>query len=1625
VDSLTARFRKEVFLPYVDLLKAEYRFHPNYNYAKNIWEEKLTQDELVNGPFLEKSQIYESGIPLEDLSLQQKTRETIHNKLDGRPLWKHQTDALQMLLNGENVVIATGTSSGKTLCYQIPILDDLINNPSDGLRAIIIYPLNALVNDQLEEWEQMLKNNSQITFARFTGQTPYSQINYEDRLKESIQERLADQGLTQQEIHKEVNKKLKEKLDQDIPNRLNHRETIRTNPPNVLITNFSMLEYLLERPIDTPIFNNARLKYLVLDEAHAYRGVQATEIAFLIRRLKDRLGLEKLTCIATSATLGKPNDEVSKNKVRRFASKLFGEEFTKSNPIYGVTSQPKLENPSFKPTPTQYILAAKSLMNDDKNKLSSIFNINISNKSLGLLLHHDENLYRLRNDILKKPVLLSEAAKQIWPDDPQAENGLQALLEIVAAAKVEETHEDLLPTRLHYFVRAQDGLYLCLHKNCPGRIDGKAAFYVSRKVVDEVPEGLCPECFKKDNVSQLVELVTCRKCGYLYGALQDLGPRRASNPENDDTVLKPYFDSFSTDLGWTADSFWSYFCVEDDLPYPSQIRADEEDEQEMGNLFYNPAELIWCVNCGKKREKGIGDNCNCENPHTRNIKIFHRQCPHSVKSSDVENLHSQKKKLLTYCPNCGARNASGLEPVRRFQESNDEIGLAMAIPLSHFSVSQRGPKPRKLLCFTDHRQRAAAFPSLLEEETFTHDMGRKIVNLIYKKNTPIDLKTLGEWLAEISANDDRDFFLPVTRYPDEKPDAKEMLNLWIAETFSYFGIPDSARESAEDLGLLEVEYNLKDNEKNAFHSILDEHQFTLNESTNVLQVLLGYIRHRKAFTLPNGVKPYATAFGRVTADIGYVLTREGRNDTVGWLPRLNKDGSYRDNFITSYLRRLHNLQPQDIYSLGKKIWDFLTSESLLIEIKHKWKLDHERIYICKPTARYVCNRCGIVTAYSVKGCCIRIECMGILKNKPFDENNESIIARWVADKSVPKFTTLKSEEHTAQINKDLAKEIEDQFRAEGVNLLSSTTTFEMGINIGDLEKVLLRNAPPSSASYVQRVGRAGRGKDKNSVCVTLCRRSKYDADAWNDPPRLMSGDVRTPTVFIQNKFIAQRHFNAVIFAKFLRVKIYNEKALGEPKQKIRLEAFLPLESRKDIPDDWFLIKPTNLFLDFINWINQQDEKDIFNTEIGRTLIEALTDFNLAKENTKIRYELVFEAITQELKALIEERNKIFKKGGQTSDIDRSVKNLINNDIISVLAKRDFLPRYAFPLDVVNLVTTKTRWSGDSDVELSRDRGIAIAEFAPGSQVIAHKKVFTSSGLYVVSRADRPIRKWYSKCPSCEQIRTSPTQNELFRNCTICQNRISHQSIKPFVEPGAFSIRMENDNLGGSRHRRSTLIRQRQTLTHFIDSVAKDDFKLVGLFQLALKKDGNLFRYNLGPGNKGFILCQSCGWSVPQHGFKAGKMQKHKKLRGLSSSNDCPDNPWPKPIAFGHQFQSFCLIVRPTINPIPVESLAFSLQRGLCLTLEIEPSDIGVSWRWRTKRGSETSAEIILYDRAPGGSGFVNEGYENWQLVVNMAQEICESCICEDACYDCLKSYTNQSYHEMLDRRKIIAFLRDN
>ncbi len=1602
MESLVSRFRNEVLETYVQLVKARYRFHKNFEHARVRWSEQLSPERLANGPFLERAQTYRIGKRVDDLPLHELTKRTIRSRLSNRPLWSHQSKAIEAILRGESTVVATGTSSGKTLCYQVPILDDLLRDTSPGLRAVIIYPLNALVNDQLTEWEQILAEHEQIRFARFTGQTPQDLRELRSTLRGAFECDQGYVGRSQQEVQRDVESRIEDEIGR-LPNRLNHREAIRANPPHILITNFSMLEYLLERPVDAPIFENARLRFVVLDEAHAYRGVQATEIAYLLRRLRDRLRPKNLVCIATSATLGDRDDEASMARVRAFASDLFGEPVCEPSPITGEDSAPALVEPRVQVKPSQYVDAAAEIGQPGGDRKAARV---LGSRTLREHFERDANLHTLRNRILRKPTLLRDAATKLWPAEPNqlATDGLSAMVEVLAS---DEAARDLLPTRLHYFIRAMDGLHVCLNPGCPARADGHAAFFTSRHE-DGVPEGLCPACFKEGGSrSQLVEVVGCRRCGYLFGALQDLGPRYAQTPDHEGTE-NPEFDTFSTELGWSAESFWTYFCVDHDLPFPERSAPadDDGDNDQTSRLLDRPCEMDWCVRCGNRRGAS-GCVCDCPDPCTRTIKVFHRQRPNTT----YEEIYKPERELLRECPNCGTRRGAGPEPLQRFQESEDAMGSAMAVPLSHFETSRGrvNQSVPKLLCFTDNRQRAATFPSVLEEETFTNEFGRRVLRIIRGSTGPIGFVEIGERLAADALGYPQ-FFLPASR--DCGADSATQRGAWLAEVFGYFTLPDPRRESIEDIGLAQVYYELGDEALRTCEGLLRSVELTPEDVSAALQTLLAVMRRRKAVSLPSNVAPDAPAFGVVTGSPAYSLRPMGLN-RPGWLPA--KD---RTNSVVDYLGRLLDCDGARARALAESLWFAIEPRLAACRRGDGWVLDHELLRVSKAERRFQCSRCGTVAVFSARGCCPRPGCWGRLEARPFDPSL-SITHRWVAEAGGPAFMELRAEEHTAQVRKDLAKLIEDRFRAdEGVNLISSTTTFEMGINIGSLQKVLLRNAPPSSANYVQRVGRAGRGADKNAVCVTMCRRSRYDTDMWRDPQRLMAGTVRTPTVFLGNKIIAQRHFNAVAFARFLREAL--EPSLGAAKQVIPVGPFLSPDCRRGVAENhWPSNVPGDAFCSFPDWLGDVPPERLFATPECRDLFERQLGLAPARVGALDSYKGVVAGAERELAALLAARKEAHDAGKDAlaSDFGAGIKNLLAADVINFLAEGGFLPRYAFPLDVVRLETAETRWDEDSEVELSRSRAIAISEYAPGAQVVARKSVYTSAGLYVLGDRDTPTRRWYSKCGGCGQIRTGPTQSSLIgKPCDVCRAQVTGQHTHPFVIPNAFSIKVEGKSkTRPKRYRADTLIRQPQGTTHFIEHIGDDWFSDAGAFSIALAERGKLFKYNLGPRGEGFVLCRRCGFSEPV--FGRTRKKGHEKLRLMGGSRRCDCELW-RDLAYGHEFESFCLVVRPKHQVESPESVAFALRNGLCGTLEIESQEIGVSLR----KQAGGLAEIVLYDQTPGGAGFVRDGRNNFDKVVRRALSICQNCICGAACYDCLKDYTNQAFHERLDRRAVINFL---
>ncbi|MDQ1002706.1 hypothetical protein QFZ28_003106 [Neobacillus niacini] len=448
-------------------------------------EELNKENHLSKGPYLEVTAPYKKGATIQEL-----VKEGILSSffLDmnqkelpkDRPLYVHQERAIRKAALKENFVVATGTGSGKTESFMLPIQNRLFREIENGeltpgVRAIFIYPMNALANDQIKRLRSLLRDTPEITFGRYTGETE----NIERYALEKF--KAQNPGETK------------------LPNELLSRNEMRQTPPHILITNYAMLEYLLLRPGDTVFFDGPysnNWNFVVLDEVHSYNGATGTEIGMLLRRLKDRTLKGKpyrgtLQCIATSATLGTGADV--KKKVLQFAEQIFDEPFFyQSEDNNALVESERIDyteehESRFLPDWSIYedllIIADKNEVMDDeiknlsKHRLSQheIYELlgypRKTERFLYEFLSRDQNLFDLRELLKDKPktldaILIQLSVRQAYHNKEYSQNlkqGVINLVDVAVKAKALENEEPLLPARYHVFIRAIEGCYVSLY----------------------------------------------------------------------------------------------------------------------------------------------------------------------------------------------------------------------------------------------------------------------------------------------------------------------------------------------------------------------------------------------------------------------------------------------------------------------------------------------------------------------------------------------------------------------------------------------------------------------------------------------------------------------------------------------------------------------------------------------------------------------------------------------------------------------------------------------------------------------------------------------------------------------------------------------------------------------------------------------------------------------------------------------------------------------------------------------------------------------------------------------------------------------------------------------------------
>lgn len=1617
-----------------------------------------TPELLVKGPLVQIALPYRKECSIKDL-VEEGILSPGFAKLcsDALPyervLYSHQVRAIRKAVKGRNLVVSTGTGSGKTEAFLIPILNHLLREEENGtlaqpgVRAMLLYPMNALANDQMKRLRRILKNYPQITFGRY--------INIE----ETPEKKNAAQEYFRKTYPDEP----------EIDNELKSREEMHAAPPHILLTNYAMLEYLLLRPAASPLFDGITGKhwrFIVIDEAHVYDGANATEIAMLLRRLQDRVAGDRhgqIQAIATSATLGRGRQDFG--AVAEFASHLFNKPFVWNEhdeeqqdvieadflpiqalgDVWGrgapelytalhtviddVRLSPEmrivqLEAASKEAGVPDYILQRARLAAQQDPQMAV-------KRWLYIVLSGDERLRNLLEALKTTPSFLSRVASVVFPD---ASNPDQALVDLVALAVMARTGSEempLLPARYHVFARALEGAFVCLNKN--GHKNGEPRLFLNR-------QKFCPTCH-----SRIFELANCTRCGVAYlvgkekpgGQLDENPPRFQLDPNNIYLVQDSALYLSESVRGSAYYVFLEQSAEEDeDETIIHEADHDQEDEPEHLNKRW------LCPECGQIQER-----------------LSPRQCKCQAGLLVINQVDLGKKKTLKRCVSCSTRSSGGA--VYRFLTGQDApvSVLASALyeqipPANDEKFANIPGEGRKLLNFTDSRQNAAFFAPYLER-AHMRSLRRALIVKTLKSirqatSDPIRLQDLVQPLM----NQAQQIGL---FSPKESPmDRQQRMAIWLMLDFT----PLDRRISLEGLGLIRFEPHLDPNWK--IPEVLTQPPWSLDRPAafRLIRNLLNTLRMQGAVTylLPDQ-NIFRHADFKPRNRMLYVRGQgaDAHRGVFSWMPANGHRNARLDYLERILLKR--QIPPDQAKQIAldtlKSLWDYLDSSSSpwkevfpgkdITRPNLGWvhQVDHA-LWEIVPTLEgldgwYICNRCKNIYSQGVDDVCMTYGCTGHLM--PLATQSETILGNlyrqlYLSDKVYP----LTAEEHTAQWTPKAGAEVQNRFIKGEVNVLSCSTTFELGVDVGDLQAVLLRNMPPTTANYIQRAGRAGRRTDSAAYVLTFAQRRPHDLAYYTEPEKMVAGEMRPPYVPLSNVKIIRRHLHSVAFASFFR---WAKQKTGIEYHLVK-EFFLPVSGAtgRDLLRTYLSSKPDDLY---------KALKNVIPSRLWEEL--GVSDWSWVSELTNDDgtgvLDLAFDEFTTDDQYLNDEILKINQEWLKSKDdrlldrikaLSRVLENVRSRELLGFLGSRNVLPKYGFPTDVVELRTIHLASTPEAQkVDLARDLRVAISEFAPGSEVVAAKRIWKSAGLGV-----HPRRSWetykYSICHQCGKFHHGL---ELPPICTACSFPLKPKG--EFIIPEFGFIAAHDVDTPGEEQPQRTYSSQVYFADYDEARVQKfgesTEYALVENVFLEIQqrysKYGWMALVNDGFG-QGFRICPTCGWaqviSFTQNAPVAfGLGQRRGAVQGGHNhpitGEPCTAGTITRHL--GHRYLTDVLELKIfgtshlLRNPNAMLSLMYALLDGASQTLGIRRDDIDGTLYYRNY-GDPPS--LILFDTVPGGAGHVEHIRNSLRQVAEAGLKKVEACQCglpngDTSCYNCLRNYHNQRYHDDLQRIYAIQLLR--
>ncbi len=1539
--------------------------------------------------------------------------------------YKHQIESWDTLINKKkSIVVTTGTGSGKTECFMLPVLYDIYKNcrNSQGVNAIFLYPLNALISSQKKRIDAWTKRIGGINYAVYNGNT-----------KEEV--RNNDQRNAYPEIIS--------------------RKGIREESPQILFTNPTMLEYILVRNKDVKLLNNSKrkLRWILLDEAHTLTGSKATEMAMLIRRVLDafEVDIKDVRFAATSATVGNDSD----TDLLRFMSGLSGQpeseiKIIKGNRILTKVPKPTIENCT----------------------LQEIKNSDFENRAKFKPIHN------LRSTILKKEALkVSEIAKPFKVNNFAEQIQLIDLLSETIINK-----KPLFPVRGHFFARGIGGVFVCTNPNCQKHREARPTSSIGTMTTIAGKE--CDFCG-----FPLLELVACRSCGkymlhgekYLnnedkkeYFQLSTTITQDAfyieneEDEENTDNIVENKSDLFVAKYNVN-----NRYIIEDNLnKYNFTEKACIETND---NGKFIGAEIegrAVCPHCGESTHNPMHFRISSSFLNRILSDVILEQTP-EIKPITEKMLWSGHKYISFTDSRQGTAKVSALiniDSERNWLRSQVFHLLAEkrkgSIKLLSNSEIQ---KKRNEIKELENEVKKASLPIIKKALNEQIQKLNAEIESCKTANVSKSRMTWKELFEKLQISSD----LKTLFYNSKKIDTENNFGIELylkALFYSQFARRLPRERSLENLGLVNIVYHTLEDVK--LPQIAKDLEINLQEWGNLLKISVDYIlRYGFIISLPSDIKKYSTShlksFKIYPSNTDVVKVKR--------FPKFNRKQARQNRLSLLICAGLgyHNKEDIDeiledkINNLLENIWIVLRNKILnqdgntdndgyKINIEEKFSFElANKLWLCPVKNRLIDSHfkdyspwiTGNLTEENIRHFKVGEPISFPYFPYPYNKNENGNLdiqktTKWIEtsckeikEKGVwndlhERIIKIKplflAGEHSAQQTEKRLQNLEKKFEEGKVNVLSCSTTMEMGVDIGGISVVVMNNVPPSPANYLQRAGRAGRRAETKSLALTFCAANPIGSNAMDNPKWALNHKIASPMLSFNSVNVIERHINAFFLGKFIQ-------SLGGINITETIESFFF--------DNHSIAEQFQVWLDNVKIINYEKSlnylksKTLLSDKPNKIILDFVkTNFNKILSETLLK-EKAYKNSLENLKSDFGEKSPAYKS------VSYQFSQFKNKYVIGYIAEEKFIPSAGMPTGVVNFDTTtiedlklidKNRKPTNPNPSYHITR--ALMEYAPGNNIIIDGWSYKSAGIILKSQWSEAKRDIIQSCSHCgfQRIIEINEQNQLSDTCPQCNNNSMQGLIfkdfdKPakyteLIEPTGFAVDLlQPANRNVSEKSNSQYI---EPLLIGVQPWTNDATSIYDIRDSV--ENAEILYYNKGNGN-GYFVCLHCGRTA----FSKEELKDHKRLRGGKSENDniCSgaksSHGIKENVILGGRFKTdFCEIrfrekdKQYTNNETTIWSLGVILTKTLTSYLGIEEGELSFGIKRYDKYRS-----LFIFDNASGGAGYSVKFSYYAEDIFKEALKKLEGCSCEKACTRCLIDRKSQWFIQKLDRNSAIDWLK--